>query len=80
MALPEKLTRYCFRDSHANIPGPSWDKDYSIGAGYGNYADENAVVVGVKAVVGSARNITLSADYSYADQNSSVGAGVSYSF
>jgi autotransporter adhesin len=64
----------------ANIPAPAPGKTYAIGAAYGNYADEDAVAVGVKAVVGKSKNITLSADYAYANENSSFGAGVSYSF
>ncbi len=64
----------------ANIPAPVAGKNFSIGAGFGNYADENAFAIGGKAVVGKDKNIILSVSGGYASSVPSVATGVSWSF
>jgi hypothetical protein len=64
----------------ASIPDPLGGKNFAIGAGFGNYAGENAVAMGFKAVVSKKKDIVVSGSVGYSDNNPVTGAGVSYSW
>ncbi len=63
----------------ANIPQVDQGKNFSVGAGYGNFKGENAMALG-----GSARfseNVVAKASVGYSSESSTtVGGGVSYSW
>lgn len=62
----------------ANIPAPPPGKQFSIGVGFGNFEGENAFALG-----GAARltdNVSFQASIGQSDDNSTVGAGVGFSW
>ena len=61
----------------AALPQPVAGKNYSVGVGYGNFADESAVAFGAKANVG---NVSFSAGGAFSDSEEMVNVGAGYSF
>jgi hypothetical protein len=62
------------------IPAPVAGKNVSVGMGYGNFSNQNAVAFGAKALVGEQRDITLSAGIGYCDSSATISAGLGWSF
>lgn len=62
----------------ANIPAPPAGKSFSIGIGFGNFEGENAFALGGAARL--SENISVQASVGRSDDNSSLGAGVGFSW
>ncbi len=64
----------------AAVPPPVPGKNFSVGMGYGNFENQNAMAVGAKALVGEERTITLSVGVGVCDDTSAFSGGVGWSF
>ena len=62
----------------ASIPEPNAGHNYSVGIGYGNYANQNAVAFGGKANVGD--SVRVGASLAYAGTDLTVGLGSGFSW
>lgn len=62
----------------ANIPAPPAGKRFSLGLGYGNFQNENAVAVGGVAAI--TENVSLKAGVGHSNGSNTVGAGVGFSW
>jgi len=64
----------------AAIPPPVSGKDISLGLGYGNFENQNALAVGGKALVGKDRNMMLTGGVGFCGSTTTLSAGVGWSF
>ncbi|MEA1971304.1 MAG: YadA C-terminal domain-containing protein [Thermodesulfobacteriota bacterium] len=62
----------------AAIPAPAVGNRFSIGMGYGNFERMNAVAIGAKAAI--TKNITMTGGVGFCRDNTTVSAGVGWSF
>jgi len=62
----------------ASIPAPRAGHNYSIGIGYGNFGNQNAMAFGGKANI--ADNFQVAANLGYGSSNLSVGVGAGFSW
>ena len=62
----------------AGIPSPAAGKQYSVGAGWGNYEGENAFALGGRAQI--TPEFQLTAGWGYSDEGSAFNVGAGYSW
>ncbi|MBN1974593.1 MAG: YadA C-terminal domain-containing protein, partial [Sedimentisphaerales bacterium] len=64
----------------AAVPSPVSGKNLSVGLGFGNFKSESAIALGAKALLGRKKDVTITAGLGYSGSNTTLSAGLGWSF